>query len=337
MKNCVHFGRFRRITEHPDSFKMAEAYSLSFHTVEAVQNTETQMETGYQLQRTIMIVSIPICTLGLLGNAVVLWLLWCFIPKTNLTVYFLNKAVADLAVLIYYITVFILFLKEVPISLFGLHIMELAHGFGFNASTYILTAICAERFLMVFSPACYKLNRHKHFSEIMCALLWSLSCLVSVTLYFACYLQLDPLLTEVNSICVPTKTARAIVNLLVFLPIMILSAFFLLVRMLNRPQGSAPEKIDITIVAIVLLFLLFAASVRIVDIAVHWIPQIHISVVFLIFHFLDAIDSSGNPFIYFWVGYTKNQVDSGRSIQMFLQRAFLDDENRTRNASYARR
>ncbi|XP_008122011.2 mas-related G-protein coupled receptor member H [Anolis carolinensis] len=316
---------------------MAEAYSLSFHTVAGAQNTGTQMETGYQLQKTIMIVSIPICTLGLLGNAVVVWLLWCFIPKTNFTVYFLNKAVADLAVLIYYITVFILFVKEVPMNLFSLHIMELAHGFGFNASTYILTAISAERFLMAFSPTWYKLNRPTHLSEIMCALLWSLSCLVTVTLYFACYLQLDPLLTEVNSICEPTKMARAIVNLLVFLPIMVLSTLLLLVRMLNTPQGSAPEKIDITIVATVLLFLLFAASVRIIDIIVHWVPQIHISVVFLIFHFLDAIDSSGNPFIYFCVGYTKNQVDSGSPTQTFLQRAFLDDENRSRNASYAPR
>uniref|UniRef100_A0A803U0Y1 G-protein coupled receptors family 1 profile domain-containing protein n=1 Tax=Anolis carolinensis TaxID=28377 RepID=A0A803U0Y1_ANOCA len=289
---------------------MAEAYSLSFHTVAGAQNTGTQMETGYQLQKTIMIVSIPICTLGLLGNAVVIWLLWCFIPKTNFTVYFLNKAVADLAVLIYYITVFILFVKEVPMNLFSLHIMELAHGFGFNASTYILTAISAERFLMAFSPTWYKLNRPTHLSEIMCALLWSLSCLVTVTLYFA-----------------------SIVNLLVFLPIMVLSTLLLLVRMLNTPQGSAPEKIDITIVATVLLFLLFAASVRIIDIIVHWVPQIHISVVFLIFHFLDAIDSSGNPFIYFCVGYTKNQVDSGSPTQTFLQRAFLDDENSKKPSS----
>ncbi|KAH0622426.1 hypothetical protein JD844_024726 [Phrynosoma platyrhinos] len=309
---------------------MAEAYSLSFHTVGGIQKTETQLETGYQLQKIIMIVSIPICTLGLLGNGIVFWLLWCQIKKTKFTVYFLNMAVADLTVLVYYVVVFILFLNAVPISLFYLHIMELAHAFGFNASTYILTAISAERYLMVFFPGWYKLHRPTHLSEIMCALLWSLSCLMSVVLYFACYLQFEPSLTEVNSSCGPTKMFRVIVNLLVFLPIMVFSTLVLFIRMLRTSPGSSPEKIDITIVATVLLFLLFAASVRIIDIIAQRVPQIHIPVVFLIFHFLDAIDSSMNPFVYFCVGYTNKQVAS--PIQTFLERAFLDDES---NVSWA--
>ncbi|XP_042333787.1 uncharacterized protein LOC121936044 [Sceloporus undulatus] len=195
--------RSRRITKHLDRLKMAEAYSLSFHTEGSIPKTD--METGYKLQKTIMIVSIPICTLGLLGNGIVLWLLCFRIKKTNFTVYFLNMAVADLMVLFYYIVVFILFLNAVPVSLFYLHIVELTHAFGFNASTYILTAISAERYFMVFYPEWYKLHRPKYLSEIMCALLWSLSCLMSVVLYLACYLQFDPSLTEVNSSCGPTK------------------------------------------------------------------------------------------------------------------------------------
>ncbi|XP_062981498.1 proto-oncogene Mas-like [Elgaria multicarinata webbii] len=314
---------------------MAEAYSLSFHTIGAVKNTETQLETGYYLQKIIMIVSIPICSLGLIGNIIVFWLLCFKIQKTKFTVYFLNMALADLTVLCYYVIAFVLFLKAIPINLFYLHIMELAHAFGFNASTYLLTAISAERYLMVFSPGWYQLHRPKYLSEIMCAVLWGLSCLMSLVLYFACYLQFDATLSEVNHSCEPTKLFRVIVNLLVFLPIMVFSTSILFIRMLRTLQETPPAKLDITIVATVLLFLLFAASVRIIEIIARWVPQVHIPVVFLIFHFLDAIDSSGTPFIYFIVGYSKTALVGNQPIKTFLERALLDEGNEGEQVTWA--
>ncbi|KAJ7342165.1 hypothetical protein JRQ81_009312 [Phrynocephalus forsythii] len=314
---------------------MAEAYSLSFHTIGADKNTEEQVDTGYQVQKTVMIICIPICALGLVGNGIVLWLLWHRIKKTKFTVYFLNMVVADLTVLLYYVTVFILFLKAVPISLLYLHIMELTHAVGFNASTYILTAITTERYLMIFFPVWYQRCRHKHLSEIMCALLWGLSCLMSLTLYFACYLKFDPSLNEGNFSCGPTKMFRVIVNLLVFLPIMVFSTVVLFVRMLRTSQDTPPAKLDITIVATVLLFVLFAASVRIIEIIAHWVPRVHIPVVFLIFHFLDAIDSSGNPFIYLIVGYTKKETEVGSPLQTFLERALLDEGDMAEGATWS--
>ncbi|KAM6459272.1 proto-oncogene Mas-like [Liasis olivaceus] len=304
---------------------MAEAYSLSFHTIGADNNAMTELETGYPTQKIIMIVSIPICTLGLLGNAIIFCLLCCTIKKTNFTVYFLNLVVADFTVLIYYVIVFILFLKAVPISLYYLHIMELAHAFGFNAKTYVLTVITAERYVMVFFPGWYQQHRPKHFSEIMCAVLWGLSGLLAIVLYYACYLQTDTSLKEANQHCEPTKMVRVIINLLVFLPIMIFSTFLLFTRMLSISQEAPLARLDITIVATVLLFLLFAASVRIIEIIARWVPKIHIPIVFLIFHFLDAIDSSGNPYVYLIVGYSKTKIDSEKPFQTLLERALLDD------------
>uniref|UniRef100_A0A8D2LVD4 G-protein coupled receptors family 1 profile domain-containing protein n=1 Tax=Varanus komodoensis TaxID=61221 RepID=A0A8D2LVD4_VARKO len=303
---------------------MAEAYSLSFHTIGAVKDNEAQLETGHSLQKTIMIICIPICCFGVLGNVIVLYLLWCRIQKTKFTVYFLNMALADLTVLCYYIIVFVLFLKAFPVNLFYLHIMEVVHAFGFNASTYLLTVISAERYLMVFYPAWYQLHRPKYLSEIMCTILWALSCLMSLVLYFACYLQFDASLSERNLSCEPTKLFRVVVNLLVFLPIMVLSTLVLFIRMLRTMQEEPPAKLDITIVATVLLFLFFAASVRIIEVIVRWVPQVHVPVVFLIFHFLDAIDSSGTPFIYFFVGYSK-EMDSDNPIKTCVERALLDE------------
>ncbi|XP_061482351.1 proto-oncogene Mas-like [Rhineura floridana] len=308
---------------------MAESYSLSFHTVGGATKPEGQLETGYYVQKTIMMITIPICTLGLLGNGIVLWFLGWRIRKTNFTVYFLNMAIADLTVLFYYITAFILFLKAVPISLYYLHIIELVHAFGFNASTYLLTAIAAERYLMVFFPVWYQHSRPKLLSEFMCIILWGLSGLMSLVLYFACYLQYDSSLTEGKLGCEPSKLFRVIFNLLVCLPIMVFSTLILFIRMLRTSQQIPVAKLDITIVATVLLFVLFAASVRIIDILAHWVPSIHVPVLFLILHFLDSIDSSANPFVYLFVGYTKEKVAGENAIQTYLERALLDDGNAT--------
>ncbi|KAM3851062.1 proto-oncogene Mas [Vipera latastei] len=304
---------------------MAETYSLSFHTIGQHKYVATELETGYSLQKAIMVVSIPICILGLLGNAIIFCLLCCSIKKTNFTVYFLNLVVADFVVLIYYVIVFVLFLKAVPISLYSLNIMELAHAFGFNAKTYVLTAITAERYVMVFFPAWYQLHRPKHFSEIMCTILWGLSGLLAIILYYSCYLETDTLLMETNQHCEPTKMARVIINLLVFLPIMVFSTYLIFTRMLSVSQETPLRRLDITIVATVLLFLIFAASVRIIEIIARWVPKIHIPILFLILHFLDAIDSSGNPYVYLIVGYLKTKTDCEKPFQTLLERALLDD------------
>ncbi|XP_039214269.1 mas-related G-protein coupled receptor member H-like [Crotalus tigris] len=304
---------------------MAETYSLSFHTIGQHKYAATELETGYSLQKTIVVISIPICILGLLGNAIIFCLLCCSIKKTNFTVYFLNLVVADFVVLIYYVIVFALFLKAVPISLYSLNIMELAHAFGFNAKTYVLTAITAERYVMVFSPAWYQLHRPKHFSEIMCTILWGLSGMLAIILYYSCYLETDTLLMETNQHCEPTKMARVIINLLVFLPIMVFSTYLIFTRMLSVSQETPLRRLDITIVATVLLFLIFAASVRIIEIIARWVPKIHIPILFLILHFLDAIDSSGNPYVYLIVGYSKTKTDCEKPLQTLLERALLDD------------
>ncbi|XP_070596310.1 mas-related G-protein coupled receptor member H-like [Erythrolamprus reginae] len=304
---------------------MAETYSLSFHTIGEQKYAGIELETGYTLQKTITIISIPICILGLLGNAIIFCLLHCTIRKTNFTVYFLNLVVADFAVLIYYVIVFVLFLKSAPISLYSLHVMDLAHTFGFNAKTYVLTAIAAERYVMIFFPAWYQLHRPKHFTQIVCAILWSLSGLLALTLYYSCYLDTDSLLKDVNQHCEPIKTARVIINLLVFLPIMVFSTYLIFTRMLTVSQEAPLRRLDITIVATVLLFLLFSASVRIIEIIARWVPKLHIPILFLSLHFLDAIDSSGNPYVYLIVGYSKTKLDPEKPLQTLLERALLDD------------
>lgn len=203
--------------------------------------------------------------------------------------------------------------------------MDLAHTFGFNAKTYVLTAIAAERYVMIFFQAWYQLRRPKHFSEIMCAILWGLSGLLAITLYYSCYLETDTLLKDTNQHCEPIKMARVIINLLVFLPIMVFSTYLIFTRMLTVSQETPLRRLDITIVATVLLFLLFAASVRIIEIIARWVPKIHIPILFLTLHFLDAIDSSGNPYVYLIVGYSKTKLDSEKPFQTLLERALLDD------------
>uniref|UniRef100_A0A670XY08 G-protein coupled receptors family 1 profile domain-containing protein n=1 Tax=Pseudonaja textilis TaxID=8673 RepID=A0A670XY08_PSETE len=264
---------------------------------------ETQDSLPEEKALTILLyITLPFSVFGLFSNGAVFWFLCCRIKNTKYTVYVLNLAIADFSVLFCHVTNLFI---TVPISLYTLHLMDLAHAFGFNAKTYVLTAIAAERYVMIFFPAWYQLRRPKHFSEIVSVIFWGLSGLLAITLHYTCNLEIDTSLQEANKHCEPTKMARVIINLLIFLPIMVFSTCLIFTRMLPASQEAPLRRLDITIVATVLLFLLFAASVRIIEIIARWVPKIHIPILFLSLHFLDAIDSSGNPYVYLIVGYSK--------------------------------
>nr|XP_020664838.1 proto-oncogene Mas-like isoform X3 [Pogona vitticeps] len=177
---------------------MTEKTALSSHTAVTIKKNYTQLETwpkkgyfpgtrkGYFLE-TVVVVSVSICLCGLIGNGVIFWFLCTRIKRTRFTIYIFNLVAADLAVLVYYILVFILFVTPFYVDLYFSRIMENIYSFVYNSSIYFLTAISTERCLMVFIPTRYQHQRPKHLSKIVCAILWALSCLVSLVVYISCY------------------------------------------------------------------------------------------------------------------------------------------------------
>ncbi|XP_053150651.1 A-kinase anchor protein 5-like isoform X5 [Hemicordylus capensis] len=108
---------------------------------------------------------------------------------------------------------------------------------------------------------------------------------------------------------------------------LILITHSILKSSLQKIRKTSPSaKIDITIVVSVLLFLVLSASSRVTEILAYWVPSLHVPMLFIAFHMLDCIHSSGNPFLYLYIGYSKKSV-AAEPIPMYLERAFMEEAN----------
>ncbi|XP_061482089.1 proto-oncogene Mas-like [Rhineura floridana] len=314
---------------------MAEAIALSSQIAITIKNNYTQLENwtkrGYFLE-TIIILSVPICIWGLVGNGIVFWLLCFRIKRTGVSIYVLNLAIADLTVDIYYIIAFILFLTPLYIDLKFSRIMENIYLLGYNSGIYLLTAIAAERCLSLFFPVWYECHQLNKLSGTVCAILWALSCLVSVVGYIACYPRFLSSYNAGISSCKAATIFEIIVNFLIFLSIMITSALALFIRMQRKAKQTAPTRLDITITVMVVLFLIFSSPIRIVDIIAYWDQTLDAPIPHLLSLLFDSIKSSINPLVYFFIGCWKRPKDT-EPIDKFLERVLSDKEHMAKNTN----
>ncbi|CAI5770368.1 proto-oncogene Mas-like [Podarcis lilfordi] len=306
---------------------MADAIALSSHTA-TINTIYAQLENWAKKQyflETIIILSIPTCIWGLIGNGVDFWLLCFRIKRTRFSVYILNLTAADLIVNIYYIIVFITFLAQLYVNLYFSCVMEVIYLSGYNTSIYLVTALTAERYLTVFFPVWYQRHRRKYLSIIVCAVLWPLSCLVSLVAYISCYPRFLSSHNEERADCTAATIFEITITFLVFQPIMLFSTAALCVKMQREAKQSAPARLDITITILAVVFLIFSFTVRTVDAIAYWHQTLDAPIPFLLSLLFDSIKSSINPFIYLAVGCWKRE----RPIHMFLERALSDKAERT--------
>ncbi|NWI51986.1 MAS protein, partial [Calyptomena viridis] len=134
-------------------------------------------------------VTLLICLCGMVGNGAVLWLLGFRIRRNPVTTFVLNLAVADFTFLLSVTIALGVF--GVPGSLChelgsqGVTIMlNVTILFAFTASVYLLTAFSAVTALSVLPVSHCPCHRSQGFPVLLCALLWVLSFLFTVILYF---------------------------------------------------------------------------------------------------------------------------------------------------------
>ncbi|XP_053150669.1 proto-oncogene Mas-like isoform X2 [Hemicordylus capensis] len=310
---------------------MAEGNALSSHTATAAKKNHTHLEIfpkkgAWTFLETIITISTPFCIWGLTGNGIVWWLLCCRIKKTKFTVYVLNLAVADLIVLFYFSMVFILYLSSLHANIYFLRVMEIMYLLGYNSSIYLLTAVSAVRCLMVFFPVWCQFHLPKHLSETVCAILWSVSCLVSLVVYIVCYPRFLPSLKEGTFSCNVAYTFE-IVNLLGVFPIMAFSTLALFITTQKKVPQTPPAGLDVIIMATVALVLIFASSIRITDVIMHWDQKQDGPTLFLLSLLFDSVNSSVKPFVYLCVGCWKRK-EAWESTHMILEKALKDEGNR---------
>ncbi|NXE98492.1 MAS protein, partial [Menura novaehollandiae] len=252
-------------------------------------------------------VTLLLCLCGLAGNGTVLWLLSFHIRRNLITVYILNLAIADFTFLLF-ITI-ALGIFYVPESfchqlgswgvITGLNISIL---FTFTAGVYSLTAFSAVTALSVLPVSCHPCHRSQRFPVLLCALLWVLSFLLTVTLYFH-----------------PSALIAFVLSCLLSVLTLICSGLALLARLLCCSWKQPPRKLCAMVLLPVVFFPFFTADfgywllLRVFDFSVFALST---SLP------LACANSSVHPLIYFLAGSCAKEFTL--SVSVAFQRAFED-------------
>nr|XP_033775710.1 proto-oncogene Mas-like [Geotrypetes seraphini] len=238
--------------------------------------------------------------LGFVENMMVFWILGFQLKRNSFTVYILNLAVADAALLFGICIVSVCYAsldKSSKIKFYIVEAVEIALLFGYNTGLYLLTAISVERCLSVLFPIWYRCQRPKNQSSIVCLLLWVLSVLMTGIEYSFC-LQENGFSAE----CWIVSVVICCETFLVFTPIMVLCSMTLAIKVHQTSWNSPSSNLYLTILLTVIMFFLCAMPLRILYILLY---MYHFRVLYRIFPIvllLSSINSGANPLVYFFVG-----------------------------------
>ncbi|XP_072857939.1 proto-oncogene Mas [Pogona vitticeps] len=288
------------------------------------EGIELEHDKPHILEGRMLATTLPISVLGTIGNLILLWLFCCRIQKTRLTLYFLNLTIANLIIIFCNVVVVITYFTRLYPSLIFQRVMQILHICGFDTNFYFITVIAVERYLTATSPAWYQHHRPKNLSVAMCIFLWGLSCVVSLVNYYGCNPRFDINLNTLLVNCKAANIIEIIIELIFFLPIMVCFTLAIWIRMHTRNQQTPLARIDVTIVALVLLFLIVNAPVRIANIIAAWVFKVDLFLLGKISLLMDSFHSASNPFVFIIVGFWK-MPKSIKLTFMFLETALKDE------------
>ncbi|XP_030337374.1 proto-oncogene Mas-like [Strigops habroptila] len=264
----------------------------------------TNCETGHWSK---VPVTLLVCLCGLVGNGAVLWLFSSHVRRNPITTYILNLAAADFT-----------FLLSITIALVILYVpgtlchrlssrdvttaLNITILFSFTASVYLLTAFSAMTALSVLPITCCPCHSSQCLPELICALLWALSFLLTMNLLFC-----------------PAALIAFVLSYLLSLLTLVLSGLTLLARIVCCSWQHPPRKLCAVVLLTVFFFPFLTADfgywllLRLFDFSVF---------VFNASLLLACVKSSINPGIYFLAGSCTKKFTL--SVRVAFQRAFGD-------------
>ncbi|XP_043828527.1 mas-related G-protein coupled receptor member X2-like [Dromiciops gliroides] len=286
------------------------------NTTESSANTSSGLVAPGEidLDTWMRIPSLLVALVGLVGNSIVLWLLGFRIQRNPFSVYILNLAGADAL----FLCCSFLFSTHRFVNYLDYSFTEMLLNYAkylfYTVGLSLLAAISTERCLSVLFPIWYKCHRPKRTSAAVCAVLWALASLLSVTSFgvsfYVCgqYLCCEFFIME-------------IVWLTLLTCVLCVSSLTLLQRVQCSSQRRQPPRLYLLVLLTVLVFLLCGLPMEISDfvssfheiVLPHWLPQL-----------LACVNSSMNPFVYFFLG--RERYKRREPLRMVLQRALRDEQ-----------
>ncbi|KAM8970895.1 mas-related G-protein coupled receptor member X1-like [Sarcophilus harrisii] len=277
------------------------------HRVHDSENSTKSSSGSLNFAAWLNILSLLIALLGLVGNCAVLWLLGFRIRRTPFTVYILNLAAADALLLCFYFLISINSYFRYFFDHLTRDILSFLTSMYYTAGLSLLAAISTERCLSTLFPIWYRCHRPKHTSAAVCAVLWALAGMFTITYIFLSH--------EIRFIIYAGY-------FLLLMCVMCVSSLTLLLRVQCSSRRRQPPRLYLLVLLTVLVFLLCGLPWGI------WSTlSSHFHVDLMHFHLLQllvCVNSSVNPLIYFFVGRLGNK---GRQpLKVVLQRALGDEQ-----------
>ncbi|KAM8971837.1 mas-related G-protein coupled receptor member A1-like isoform 2-T2 [Sarcophilus harrisii] len=244
-----------------------------------------------------IVLAISFC--GLVANGLVLWLLGFCLTRNPFSVYILNLAGADFFYLCGQIMHSISLIWFDFSDLVPTFILSLKFFF-YTLSLSLLVAISTERCLSVLFPIWYRCRRPKHTSTIVCFLFWTLYLLGNLLESAAC--GLIAFLPSAASTIMSCLAWDLFFVALLFLMVCLLcvSSLTLVLKVQCHAQGRRPSKLYLIILLTILMFLICGLPIGIHWFLLYWF--INMKCVIFVFQLLSCVNSSINPFIYFFLG-----------------------------------
>ncbi|PKU31679.1 proto-oncogene mas-like [Limosa lapponica baueri] len=232
-------------------------------------------------------VTLLICLCGLVGNGAVFWFLGSHIRRNPITAYVFNLAIADFTFLLSVAVALVIFYSpESPCHRLGSQavttVVNITILFSFTASVYLLTAFSAATSLSLLSSSCCPCHCSWGFPGLLCALLWALSFLLTLTVYLS-----------------PAALIILVLSYLLSVLTLMLSGLTLLARLLCSSRQYPPRTLSVVVLFAIFFFPFFTADfgywllLRLLDLSVF---------VFNASLLLACVNSTINPMIYFLVG-----------------------------------
>ncbi|XP_034980325.1 proto-oncogene Mas-like [Zootoca vivipara] len=260
-----------------------------------------------------------ICCMGFLGNGIVIWLLGFRIRRKPFTPYILNLSVADFAFLL---SLELFYSIEFTDS-FPYRIAVYLLAFTYNTGQLLLTAISIDRCVSVLFPIWHRCVRPTHLSTTVCALIWVLSCLLSIVLYIL--KETSFLRSNTIFLRIPREFFQFLITGLVCLPLMTISTVILFIKVCFKSHPRKQGRLLIVILLTLFFFLMLAFPLNAILLD-SLIVGLKIPVRFHYAALCASLNSSVNPFLYFLVGRKKGGR-SRESLMVILQRVLNEEEN----------
>ncbi|XP_033012020.1 proto-oncogene Mas-like [Lacerta agilis] len=251
-----------------------------------------------------------ISVFGLLGNGTVIWFLGFCMKRNPFTTFILHLAAADIGTLIcsFIISTIHLLRPFLFLPIFSLFFM-------YNTGQYLLTAISIDRCVTVLFPLWHRCHRPPHFSTLVCATIWIISFLLTVTGMFLHFFKVTTYVLFYH----------LLMNAILCLPIMTVSTLVLFIKVYFRSQQRKKGK-AVTAILLALLFFLFLAFPFTCILLIHLSHLRGNHTEFFGGLLCSCLNSSVNPLIYFLVGRKKHS-QSRENLKVVFQRVFKEEEH----------